>query len=645
MKNRFSRNKYNESDVGVIDVVREIPSSFSKVVGQPALRAFGGIASLLTGKSFTPTGQFQKDLYGTDKPITIQSTGQEFRGGIGGDRPLKIDPALGLFAGLADAVPGGGAAKKEVKAVIDGAEQLATPISKLISAIKSAGKPQATLEAAQSLERSKRAGNVARIFESGSGQKGYQQALGALKGELTERPKFSPIELDQTDLDSLFNQIQLSKNLDIYEKINASTGLNKLFSGELPQPNQLALLEDTFGRDFAQAVLEKRPALDKFKNLVIDTLNIPRALITSIDMSAPLRQGVLLTTTKPKAATAAFVEMFKQAFSQKNFEKWLADIPNNPYYRQMKNSGLYISDPTKISTGLSGREESFMTNIAEKIPLFGRLVKASGRAYVGYLNKLRVDVFTQLAKSFESDGISTPENLKSLANFVNSATGRGDLGKLNRSAQVLNNVFFSPRLIAARLNMLNPVWYARQTPPVRKEAIKTFAKFIATGSSILALAKAGGADVELDPRSTDFGKIKVGNTRWDIWGGFQQWVRVFSQLASGQRKTAKGDVIDINPKKFPFESRKDVAERFLAGKLAPVPSLAYELLQGQKLFGEKLSLSNEVLENTIPLYLQDMDEAINQIGPEAIFTVGVPSFFGVGTQTYQEKSSVNRFNR
>jgi hypothetical protein len=46
--------------------------------------------------------------------------------------------------------------------------------------------------------------------------------------------------------------------------------------------------------------------------------------------------------------------------------------------------------------------------------------------------------------------------------------------------------------------------------------------------------------VEIDPRSTDFGKIKVGNIRWDIWGGFQQWVRVASQLATGERKTGKG---------------------------------------------------------------------------------------------------------
>jgi hypothetical protein len=307
----------------------------------------------------------------------------------------------------------------------------------------------------------------------------------------------------------------------------------------------------------------------------------------------------------------------------------------------MKDSGLYISNPNKISEGLSGREESFMSNLAERIPLWGKLVQASTRAYVGYLNKLRVDVFTQLAVRFEKEGLATPANLKSLASYVNNATGRGDLGMFNQSSAALNNIFFSPRLIASRFNMLNPVWYAKQTPPVRKEALLNMAKFIGTGATILGLAKASGASVEVDPRSTDFGKIRIGNTRWDIWGGFQQWVRVFSQLAAGSKKTAKGDIVPLNKDKYPFTTRLDVTGTFLRGKLAPVPSLIFELMEGQKMFGGDLTLTGEIAENTIPLYLQDMDDALKEFGPEAIFTTGFPAFFGVGVQTYEEKSKTS----
>ena len=79
----------------------------------------------------------------------------------------------------------------------------------------------------------------------------------------------------------------------------------------------------------------------------------------------------------------------------------------------------------------------------------------------------------------------------------------------------------------------------------------------------------------------------------------------------------------------------DVARKFIAGKFAPVPALVAELINGQTMVGEDVTLSNEVFSNTIPLYLQDINDAIKEIGSQAIFTVGIPGFFGVGTQTYQ----------
>lgn len=526
-----------------------------------------------------------------------------------------------------------------------------TAVSKLIAAIKSAGPATKNLEAAYSAERSRRAGTVSNIFSRQEGQKGFYQALGSLKGELVEPSKraFNPVNdgLQQTDLDDLFNSVQGHPHLDVYEKVSAANGIQKLFDGRLPQPTQLSLLEDVFGKDLIIAVREKRPTIDKLKDMATEALNLPRSLVTTLDMSAMLRQGVLLGVAHPSKVPPAFKESLRQAFSQKNFEKWLTDVPNNPRYRSMKDSGLYISDPTKVSGGLGAREEKFMSNLAERIPVWGAVVRASGRAYTSYLNKLRVDSFTDLAQQFERDGIATPENLKSLASFVNHASGRGDMGVFNNAAQGLNTIFFSPRLIAARFNMLNPIWYAKQTPAVRNEAAKTMAKFIGAGSTLLTLAKAGGADVELDPRSTDFGKIRVGDTRWDVWGGFQQWVRVFSQLAAGQRKSAaSGKVYNLDKKTFPFESRLDVASRFFRGKLNPSVGLALELAEGQKLFGGDLTLSSELIENTIPLYLQDISSVIDEVGPEAIFTGAVPAFFGVGLQHYGESApSGNPFNQ
>lgn len=525
-----------------------------------------------------------------------------------------------------------------------------TALSRLISAVKSVKPIRKEIETLASAERSARAGRVAGILEKTEGERAFIQAKGQLKGELIpEKPKFEPVRgiIGQEDIDTLFVQIQRHPNLSVYEKISAADGFSQLLNGEIPQPSKLSLLEDIFGKELIQETLNKRPALDKLKDLATEVLNIPRSLMASFDMSAPLRQGILFTTTKPKSAIKAGYEMFKQAFSEKNYVQWLDDIKKDSLYQVMKDSNLYIADPRRVSGGLAAREERFMSNLAERVPIIGTGIKAAERAYTSYLNKLRVDVFSGIATKFEKMGLTQKENpelYKSLAGFVNNATGRGDLGKLNRNSQVLNTLLFSPRLIASRFQLLNPIWYAKQPTLVRKEAIKSFAEFIGVGSSILTLAKLAGADVEIDPRSTDFGKIRIGNTRWDIWGGFQQWVRVFSQIASGARKTQKGEIIPLSKKKFPFETRFDVTERFLRGKLAPIPSLALELFEGAKLYGEELTLTREIAENVTPLYLQDIKEAFEQLGPWSMLTVGAPAFFGVGVQTYEEKKKENRFN-
>lgn len=524
-----------------------------------------------------------------------------------------------------------------------GAPIVETALSKLVAAVKNAGKSRQELERAFTEERARRAGEVSGVFEQQAGQKGFFGALSKLKGELVEKkPDFEELKLQQTDVDALFNQVQGFERLDVYERISAASGLQNLLEGRIPQQSQLSLLEDVFGKELVEAVLEKRPLLSKIGDTILDLINIPRALITSADMSAPLRQGIIFTLSKPITSSGAFKEMFKQAFSQKNFDAWMENLPKHPLFKEMRDSKLYIAN-FKKTPGLAAKEERFMTNLAQKIPVWGAVVRAAERAYVGFLNKMRVDVYTQLSTQMRQDGIATPDNLSSLANYINNATGRGSLGKAEPVAQFLNNVFFSPRLIASRFNMLNPIWYAQQTPFVRKEAIKNMAKFIGSGMSILGLAAGAGADVELDPRSTDFGKIRIGDTRFDIWGGFQQWVRVFTQLLSGQRKSTKtGDIIELSGKEYPFTSRYDVAERFLLGKLSPMPSLATELMRGQKIFGGDIVLTEEIAENSIPLYLQDMMEAIDEFGPEGIFITGIPAFFGVGVQTYTEKKGASK---
>lgn len=421
---------------------------------------------------------------------------------------------------------------------------------------------------------------------------------------------------------------------------------------KLKQEREVRLIKEKY---------KNQSAFDKGKDAVTNVLNAPRSIMSSMDYSAPLRQGLVASVAHPTLAAKAIKYMFKASASQKQFDRWFMDLKDSPDYHEMVDSGLALADPHDPTA--TAHEEAFMSHLPEKIPGIGRLIKGSERAYTGFLNKMRVDSFRRLTDSFKTDGKTfenSPELYKAAADYVNATTGRGKLPEImDKSAPLLNALFFSPRLIASRLQLLfnpiNPNFYRNVPKEVRVQYFKDMAKFVIAGTTMLGLAKLAGADVEKDPRSTDFGKIKVGNTRWDIWGGFQQYVRFFSQLITGERKSATTGTIDELTGEGRFgKTRGDITTTFLRGKLAPIPAAVWDILSGRTVVGEKLhysfteptegrdiNLTDEAKKMLLPLIYSDIKDAWQQQGWPSIITVGVPATFGVGTQTFDNSSGGN----
>lgn len=400
-------------------------------------------------------------------------------------------------------------------------------------------------------------------------------------------------------------------------------------------------IKQQFDLEREKVRLANRPMSEKIWDTVQDVWNLPKSFLASIDMSAPFRQGALLSISNPKAGAASFAEMFRQAFSENKANEWLLKLKESPEYAVMKQSKLYLAEPT---TKLTAKEEQFLSNLAGRIPVIGKAVKASERAYTGYLNKLRVDVFAIGVDQLQQQGITpenNPEAYKSWANFINNATGRGNLGGMEMAAPILNGLFFSPRYVASRINLLNPVTYAKMPAPVRKMALKNFASYLAFGTVVLLLASIAGADVEEDPRSSDFGKIRIGDTRFDIWAGFQQVVRLMAQLITGQRKSTKtGEITELDKDVFPYETRGDVALRFFRSKLSPSAGTMANVMTGENIVGEDVTVQSEVVKNVVPLYLQDIKGIYDEEGATGVITSMVPAFFGIGVQSYGEKSGL-----
>jgi hypothetical protein len=435
--------------------------------------------------------------------------------------------------------------------------------------------------------------------------------------EVSDRPDYFAYELKNPDTGKVMYQGRTMKTFDrdmaSYRSDLSGPG------GSLSSGINVGMLRDP---KFAGMVKEQ----------AADLLNLPRALQSSADLSAPLRQGLILTLTDPRAAgraTSAMLRSFMGPGATEKYENIIKSLGQGPNAGMAKDAGLYLA--SSAGESLNGKEEAFMSKLAMSLPH----VKFSEQAYVAYLDVLRHSVFDHHVEQLRKAGIDLrtiegKENLQAVAHFINVCTGRGDLPKfLEDSGPLLNGVFFSPRLVASRVQVLNPLEYAKMPKATRRIAMKQMAQFVATSAMALALAKAAGATVSLDPDSPDFLKIRVGHVRYDILGGLAQPARFGIRFSYRLYRNF------IGKKNTESKQPINLALNFARSKLSPSASFAYDAMKGKDFSGKRFKPLPEIGERVVPMIGKDAYEAFKDEGLTGVAKQVGPGFFGVGVSSYK----------
>lgn len=383
-----------------------------------------------------------------------------------------------------------------------------------------------------------------------------------------------------------------------------------------------------------------------------------KSLKASVDFSF-LRQLQNTLYVNRKAFLNAWGSGYKAWFeSQKGVDTMLGDLLTRPNAL----AGRYNDFGIEVGIKEEAFPESWASKKLEKYTPKYNVLRRSEAGFNIAIQTARANLFDWMWE--RSNGDVKMLKTEKIGDAINTITGRGKVplltSKDEKQNRIINNLLFAPKWLASRIETLTDLWYVRHLGKMTPKGIRARA---AVGNAIMLgvlipLIKAIGLAIDSDderdfwefleqtfePRSTDFGKIRIGTTRFDLSTGTAALLTLFSRVATGKTVTLAGVKSDT--------ARGDVIWNFAKGKGAPALHTAAELITQTDYFGEDLKWNTagewakNIMEFTAPISISSAYETsrnmylgktsgVNAFGQ----AVGVLSdIIGVSANTYDTKT-------
>lgn len=467
----------------------------------------------------------------------------------------------------------------------------------------------------------------------------------------TPKPKGEPrtkatvpteLEAEVKELDSLEKLTQRGR--DLQAKIDAL----RAGTYELPQATQKMLSAREQAEAFKNYKLkveaDRLVAQAKPKGLIgkiYDEVNHTLGgMLTFLDDSFVLSQGAMHAYAHPVKATEATAKSLKVLFALPGMEQvkaayrsgglksmWKAlgensdkvahaidaEIEARPNYPLMLKSKLLAH----------GHEQSelFLSNVLGAIPGYTR----SGNAFSAASRLFRADAFDGIVENL--GGEVTAAEADAIARSVKVLTGGG--GDPSQLSTWAGRFLWAPRKLSSVIQtaMMGPVLGPRAGPyRVRKEFAKWYGKSLLGWGVLMSLGLLAGWEVERDPRSTDFMRLRKGDTRIDLTAGLSTFATALARFRTGETKTDAG---------VSKTDRGRTAWKFFQYKAAPLLSLMMELNAGENAIGQPRTPLESMRERVVPLGIREIVENWKAEGVPEKAILPLLTFFGVRSSTYE----------
>lgn len=477
------------------------------------------------------------------------------------------------------------------------------------------------------------------VNESAGLSVGQRRNLEQIVEDLRTKDLLTPDDLKSYKEDFISQKLGVGVSMEEAGNINKlSEGISKqtdIFKASPNEANQIKLGEAML--DLEDYIYKLAPEKQSAVQKVVNYLNFSKAAMASFDLSAPGRQGWGFISRKEWwKSWGKMIEGLDKNAARKIEARMIAD----PDYNRAVQDGLQLS---KMGREAKYKEDTLASDVLQDlIPGMAE----SQAAYTIFLNNVRFTSYKRVLAQAAAAGEDIRPGSKAskdIASVINSFSGAGQIkvkGQDIMADPISQTVIWSPKRLMSTVQMFNPVRMAKLSPTARKEHIRNLAGMVGTTVTLLGLADAMGAEAELDPRSSDFGKVKVGDTRYDLSGGNASFITLVARVLTNSTKSSTSGTVRTLGEKYGDDSSLDVAFRYGRNKFAPLASFFADWMAGENTVGEKFSLemdtTNAVFQRFFPMIMSVLIESYYEY-PEQMLPVAMSNLFGLGTMTYTDK--------
>jgi hypothetical protein len=406
-------------------------------------------------------------------------------------------------------------------------------------------------------------------------------------------------------------------------------------------------------------------------DILIEAWNLPRMLLAGFfDNSMLLRQMFPALLDSPIIWAKAAGKSFAALFSPKYVQRRMAEIYNSPNFEMYQTMGI---DITSAGAGVESAEEaalggSFLKYLPhlEQEGWTKRVLKslwnvstsgfrASMRGAYISTNTFRTslaDWYIAINKGqLSTITVDGKKQWQYLGNHINRLTGRTNMGgnvSLKKISAVLNPALFSLQLQASRIGLLTSgtratgdrlvslltggKYQGKYNPLVRRAISNSFLKMAMTMVGVVTLcAYLWPEAVGDDPEQSSYGKVKIGNTYYDLTAGFGQYARFVAQMITGRKRSVTGNRYAVG--------RGEILKQFARSKSSPSVNLLWDYFSGRKVTGEPVDWTTKegIFTNLWnyfgPMIMQDTVDVLKNNPYQAVPAVML-AFMGGGVQSY-----------